>query len=95
MFRLILRLLYSIIVLIEALLGIRFILKFINANKDNQLVSYVYEYSEPFVRPFVGITSTTINLFGISLDLNTLVALGAFMILGYVVLELSKAFSRD
>ncbi len=95
MIKLLLRLLYTAITFIEALIGIRFILLFINANKSNSLVNWVYEYSEPFVKPFYGITSSTLELFGVKLDLNSLVALAFYMVVGYVVIELIKAFSRD
>lgn len=95
MIRLLLKLLYTAIIFVEALIGIRFILLLINANKGNSLVNWVYEYSTPFVKPFYGITSSSWELFGVELDLNSLVALAFYMVVGYVVIELIKAFSRD
>ncbi len=95
MIRLLIKLFYTAITLIEGLIGIRFILNLINANKNNDIVAAVFQYSEPFVKPFYGITSSTFNMFGIEFDLNSLVALVFFMVIGYIAIELMKAFSRD
>lgn len=95
MIRLLIKLFYTGIILIEGLIGIRFILNLINANKKNEIVATVFEYSEPFVKPFYGITDSTFTLFGIVFDLNSLVALVFFMVIGYIAIELIKAFSRD
>ncbi|MBI2356855.1 YggT family protein [Candidatus Dojkabacteria bacterium] len=95
MISLILRLFYIFTNLVEALISIRFILLMLNANKHNYLVSTVYKYSEPLVAPFTGVITMNINLFGLNFDVNSLVALFFFMILGYILISLIKAFSVD
>ncbi len=49
------RIIYAIGGFIEALVGLRFVLRLLGANPDNGLVQWVYSWSTPFVRPFAGI----------------------------------------
>jgi len=51
--------------------------------------------SEIFVRPFYGVTTDTIKFSGITFDLTCLVSLLFYMILGFICLELIKAFSEN
>lgn len=46
---------YAVGGLIEALVGLRFILRLFGANPSNGFVSWVYSWSTPFVAPFAGI----------------------------------------
>lgn len=91
----ILRLFYVLTQLVEALIAIRFILLMLGANTSNYLVASVYKYSEPFVQPFKGIVTKDFDIFGLIFDVNSLVALFFFTILGYILLSLIKAFSVD
>ena len=45
---------YAIGGFIEALVGLRFVLRLVGANPDNALVSWIYAWSTPFVAPFSG-----------------------------------------
>ncbi len=49
------RIIYAIGGFIEALVGLRFVLRLLGANPDNGLVHWVYNWSTPFVTPFAGI----------------------------------------
>ena len=49
------RIIYAIGGFIEALVGLRFVLRLLGANPDNGLVQWVYNWSTPFVTPFAGI----------------------------------------
>ncbi len=96
MFRLLARIAYTILVLIEALVAIRFVLIMISANRANELVNMVFNYSDKFVNPFIGIASiSNMNIIGLTFDITTLIALAFYMILAYVCIELIKAFSRE
>ncbi|KKR06076.1 MAG: hypothetical protein UT34_C0001G0116 [candidate division WS6 bacterium GW2011_GWF2_39_15] len=95
MLRLFTKLIYSLILLIQALVSIRFVLLLIDASAKNSLVNLVYQYSEYFVRPFRGITQDVFVLAGVEFDLTSLVALAFFIILGYITYEMVKAFSRE
>lgn len=46
---------YGIGGFIEALVGLRFVLRLLGANPDNGFVSWIYSWSTPFVAPFSGI----------------------------------------
>lgn len=46
---------YAIGGFIEAVVGLRFILRLLGANPDNNLVELIYAWSVPFVAPFSGI----------------------------------------
>lgn len=95
MFRLVARLLYTILLVIESLIAMRFIIKLINANSDNKFVALVLEHSERFVKPFEGIVSNSLSLGNLSIDLNSIVALVFYMIFAFVAIEMIKAFSNS
>src|SRR6266568_4933021 len=48
-------LIYAIFGIIELLVGIRFVFLLIGANPGSPFVSWVYQWSGPFVAPFNGI----------------------------------------
>lgn len=47
--------LYAVGGFIEALIGIRFILRLVGANPNSGFVEWIYAWSSPFVAPFAGI----------------------------------------
>lgn len=95
MFKLLARIAYTILTLIEALVAIRFLLLLIKANKSNELVAFVMKNSEYFVKPFYGITTDVLNIGGILFDLTSIVALVFYMVLAFVATELLRAFSHN
>ena len=46
---------YAIGGFIEALIGLRFILRLVGANPNSGFVEWIYSWSTPFVAPFAGI----------------------------------------
>jgi uncharacterized protein YggT (Ycf19 family) len=90
-----LKIVYAIVQLIEGLLAVRFILEFFSANNANSFVSWIYQYSDPFIKPFEGVITYKFSLFGFPIDINTLVAIFFFAILGYMILGLVKAFRSE
>lgn len=95
MISLVLKFLYFVAQLVEALLAIRFIFIFVNANKDNRFVQWVYENSSAFVSPFEGVITYDANIFGFPIDVNTLIAIFFFGILGYLLLSMSRTFQSE
>lgn len=72
----------------EFLLSIRFILLMFKMSASTSwLVSWVYETSNPFVKPFSGIFQQ-LNLWGFVIDFTTLFALIAYGVLGMLVVKL-------
>ncbi len=80
---------YAIGGFIEALVGLRFILRLIGANGDNAIVGLIYSWSTPFVAPFSGIfgqDATAVNGVGTAttsvFDWTALIAL---LVIGIIV----------
>lgn len=74
---------------ILAVILLRFVMLLINANEQNSFVSWVYDTSAFFVRPFLGITNDpTFN--GSVLEINSLIAMLIYMLLIYGILQLVK-----
>ena len=61
--------------LIVTLLGLRFVLSLLGANRDNAFASLIYGLSHPFVAPFFGLFNYR-EQFGVSrFEMETLVAM--------------------
>jgi len=95
MLKLIIRLAYFIVVLIEALVITRIVLTIINANPENAFASWILSTSSMFVDPFEGIVTSSVQMGNFSLPLTPLIALVFYIIAGFVLSELLKSFSRD
>ncbi len=93
MVRLIAQILYSLDLLIESLISIRFVFKLFNANPVNSIVHWVYNASDIFIRPFVGIVNADWHIGSFFIDVNALVALVVYMIIAFVLIEVIKAFT--
>lgn len=71
------------------LLGLRFVLRLAGANPDNAFAQVIYGLSEPFVAPFstLFISPTTADATNI-FDVNILIAIVAYTLLGWLVIWL-------
>ena len=78
---------WSIIGFIEALIGLRVLLKLIAANPDNGFVSFIYGLSGFFVNPFLGIVNDPQSGRSV-LEINSLIAMVIYLLVGYGVLRL-------
>jgi hypothetical protein len=74
------RLIWSILGLLEIMLGLRFLLKLIGANAASGFGSFVYGTTGLFVKPFAGLVSTWTSGDSI-LEVNTLVAMAIYALL--------------
>lgn len=92
-FRVLAQILYTILLLIETLISFRFIFKLLRANEKNQIVTWVYELSSIFVRPFEGIIQGNVEIGRFIVDVDAVIALIIYMILAYVVVEIMKVFT--
>ena len=92
MLSLIFKILYTLTTFIQALTVFRIILKIINADSTNNLVSWIYSMSDNFIQPFKGIVPETLNIDRFSIELTPFIALVFFAVLGFIFSELSKAF---
>lgn len=80
-------LIWLIAAVLEILFGMRFILKLFAANPQNEFAAFIYNVTQPFLQPFQGITSTpTLN--GMVVEISTLIALLAYLLLFWIIAEL-------
>lgn len=88
-FRKIANVVWLITFFILAIILLRVVLLLINANEQNAFVSWVYDTSEFFVRPFLGITQDpTLN--GAVFEINSLIAMLIYILLIYGILQLVR-----
>jgi YggT family protein len=71
------RFIWSILALLEIMLGLRFLLKLIGANGASGFGTFVYGTTSLFVQPFAGLVSTWTAGASI-LEVNTLVAMAIY-----------------
>jgi hypothetical protein len=74
---------------ILAIITLRVVLLLINANEENAFVSWVYDTSEFFVRPFLGITEDP-SFNGAVFEVNSLIAMLIYILLIYGILQLVR-----
>lgn len=90
------RILYTFLSLVQALIIFRIAIIFFNLEKSNEIITWIYSTSNYFVSPFKGILqSETLNIANFTLELTSVVALFVILILGFVIIEIIKAFSID
>ncbi len=94
MLSLIFRILYTASTFIQTLLIFRIILKVINADVTNNLVSWVYNLTDTFIQPFYGIVAEEMMIDKFTIELTPIIALIFFAILSFVFAELSKSFRQ-
>ncbi len=88
------KILYTVTTFVQTLIVFRIILKVINADSTNSLVSWVYDLSQNFITPFKGIVPEEMLIDKFSIELTPIVALVFFSIVGFVFSELTKSFRQ-
>lgn len=78
---------WTIIGLIEILIGLRILLKLIAANPANGFVHFIYDFSGVFVSPFVGIVHD-VRSGNAVLEINSLIAMLVYLLIGWIVVRL-------
>lgn len=88
-----------IFALVEAVLGLRFILKLFAANPATPFVDWVYDTTAPLLEPFENIFSAPVLESGVILEFTTLFALIIYAIVAYLLIYLveiiDEALSAD
>lgn len=75
--------------LLEILLILRFILRLSGANTQNSFAQFVYNISEPFIAPFSTLFVSPVTGGGANIfDLNVLVAIVVYALLGWLAIAL-------
>jgi uncharacterized protein YggT (Ycf19 family) len=79
------RAIYLIFGFIEAVLLIRIVLKALGANADAGFAQLLYGITAPIVAPFVGLFGTPQAATGATLELNSLIALVIYALVGWLL----------
>jgi hypothetical protein len=73
--------------LLEALIGIRVVLRLIAANPRNYFALFVYRLSDLFVWPFVGLTRTPVAN-GAVLEVSSIIAMFVYALVAWALVQL-------
>jgi uncharacterized protein YggT (Ycf19 family) len=85
------KVIYVLTLALEVLLGLRLILRLLGASAKSSFAAVVYNLSEPFIRPFVGIFNTSIDDQIAGIELATLFAMLIYGLLGYLIIAAIRA----
>jgi len=81
------RILYTLLGILEILLGLRFVLKLLAANADTVFSSFIYNTSHFFLTPFDALLGTP-ALGSSTIELNTLIAMAVYALLFWILTRL-------
>lgn len=85
---------YTIGGIIMSVLGIRFLLSILGANRANEFASFIYNVSHPFVAPFFGLFNYQ-EQFGVSrFEFETLIAIAFWGFVTWMIARLMTVGSR-
>ena len=88
------RVIYFLVGLLSAVLVIRLILSLLGANRDNGFANLIYSVSYPFVAPFFGLFGYKVQYGLARFEIETLVAIAVYALLGYGVVKLIRIFRK-
>jgi uncharacterized membrane protein len=80
------RVVWTILGLLEILLGLRFVLKLIGANPGSGFGGFIYGITAVFVAPFAGLISTPVAG-GSVLELTTLIAMAVYALFFWLIVR--------
>jgi hypothetical protein len=72
---------------LEALIGLRIVLKLIAANPANPFANLVYTFTDLFLWPFAGLTITP-SAQGMVLEIPAIIAMFVYALVGWVIVKL-------
>jgi uncharacterized membrane protein len=80
------RILWTIVAILEILLGLRFVLKLIAANASSGFAVFIYGVTKPFVAPFVALVGTPTS--GATVfEATTLIAMAIYALFCWIVVR--------
>ena len=80
------RIFYTILGVLEILLGIRFVLHLIAANPGSGFAGFIYGITGVFVEPFNGLIGTPVSG-GTTLEVTTLIAMAVYALLVWIIVR--------
>lgn len=89
------RVVYFLVGALAILLAIRFTLSLLGANLGNVFADFIFGLSNPFVAPFLNLFNYQ-TAFGLSrIEVETLVAIGVYALLGWLAVALLRVPRRS
>jgi uncharacterized protein YggT (Ycf19 family) len=76
------------------LLAIRFFLSLLGANRSNGFADFIYSLTFPFVAPFFGLFGYTMQYGVARFELETLVAMAVYALLGFALAKIVTLSQR-
>jgi hypothetical protein len=81
-------------ILTELFMFLRLVLKFLGANPETLVVGLIYKYSSVFVYPFLFIFPNS-DWKGYMIEIATVSAIVGYGIMFFIIIQLSKIFSKN
>ncbi len=82
---------YLLVGLLEILLVLRFILRLLGANTGNTFAAFILNLSQPFIAPFSTLFVSPVTQGGGSIfDVNVLIAMVVYALLGWIVVSIVR-----
>ncbi len=81
------QLIYLIFGIVEALIGIRFVLRLLAANPQAQFADFIYSVTAPLVAPFYGLFGVP-TYRGAALELHSIVAIIVYALIAWLLVRL-------
>lgn len=80
------RIIWTILGILEILLGMRFMLKLIAANAGSGFAVFIYGITGPFLAPFTGLVATPVSG-GTILEVTTLIGMAVYALFFWVIVR--------
>lgn len=81
--------------IVLAILGMRFVLSLLGANKGNVFADFIYSVSNPFVAPFFGLFNYTPQFGVVRFEFETLIAMAFWGFVTWIIIQMVTIGSRD
>lgn len=89
------RVIWFIVGVLLTLMAFRVVLSLLGANRANPFADLIYGITYPFVAPFFGLFGYTVN-YGVSrFEVETLVAMAVYALIGYAIVKLMTINRRN
>jgi uncharacterized membrane protein len=85
----VIRIIWTVLGILEILLGLRFMLKLIAANPDSGFAKFIYGFTGLFVAPFTALVGTPTSG-GTILEVTTLIGMAVYALLFWVIVRVLR-----
>lgn len=89
------QLIWLLAAILIALIAFRVLLKLLNANPNNDFASFVYNVTEVFLTPFVGLTSNPGTDSGVVLEVTSIIAMLVYALATFALVSLIRIIFDD